>query len=215
MLHFQNVKKYYSSFLALDIPELILEKGLWWLQGENGSGKTTFLKMIAGLHPFTGDIYIDNVGSIKKHRVQFIRSVNYAEAEPLYPPFITGKDLVTLYCKTKKGSIDEAIGMLQQLHVFDAYEKKLGTYSSGMIKKLSLVLAFIGTPKFILLDEPLITIDVSALEVICSIVKNKFQQGISFIITSHQQISNDQLRFTGTIRASDQHIVFIEDECNQ
>jgi ABC-2 type transport system ATP-binding protein len=99
--------------------------------------------------------------------------------------------------------------MLQQLHVFDAYEKKLGTYSSGMVKKLSLTLAFIGNPKYILLDEPLITIDVSALEVICSIVKKKFKQGISFIITSHQQVHSDQLMFTGIIRAADQRIILV------
>jgi ABC-2 type transport system ATP-binding protein len=211
MLHFKDVKKYYSSFLALDIPQLTVGEGLWWLQGENGSGKTTFLKMIAGLHPFTGDIYINDLYSIKKHRLQFVRRVNYAEAEPLYPPFLTGKDLITLFCKTKKGSIDEAVELLQQLHVFHAYEMKLGTYSSGMIKKLSLVLAFIGAPKFILLDEPFITIDVSALEVICSIIKNKFEQGISFIVTSHQQVHSDQLRFTGTISASDQRIILLKD----
>jgi ABC-2 type transport system ATP-binding protein len=211
MLHFKEVKKYYSSFLALDIPQLTIGEGLWWLQGENGSGKTTCLKMIAGLHPFMGDIYINDIYSIKKQRLQFVRRVNYAEAEPLYPPFLTAKDLITLYCKTKKGSIDEAVELLQQLHVFHAYEMKLGTYSSGMIKKLSLVLAFIGAPKFILLDEPFITIDVSALEVICKIIKNKFEQGISFIVTSHQQVHSDQLRFTGTISASDQRIILLKD----
>jgi ABC-2 type transport system ATP-binding protein len=211
MLHFKNVKKYYKSFLALDIPELTLAEGLWLLQGENGSGKTTFLKMIAGLHPFNGDISIENLYNIKKQRLQFIRRINYAEAEPLYPPFLTGKDLITLFCKTKHGNADEAIDMLRQLHVFDAYEKPLGTYSSGMVKKLSLVLAFIGNPKFILLDEPLITIDVSALEVICSIVRKKFEEGISFIITSHQKVQSDQLMFTGILKATDHRITFVND----
>ena len=59
MLQFENIKKYYGSFLALEIPYLSINKGLWWVQGENGSGKTTFLKMIAGLHPFTGDIILN------------------------------------------------------------------------------------------------------------------------------------------------------------
>ena len=212
MLYFKNVKKYYSSFLALDVPELNIPTGLWWLHGENGSGKTTFLKMIAGIHPFDGDISIDDKYSIKKQRLPFIRKINYAEAEPLYPPFVTGKDLVTLYCKTKKGNVDEAIEMLRQLHVFDAYEKPLGTYSSGMIKKLNLVLAFIGNPKFILLDEPLITIDVAALDVVCKIIRQKFEQGISFIITSHQKIQSDQLRFTGELLASEHTITFIKNE---
>ena len=84
MLHFEQVKKYYGSFLAMDIPLLTLAKGVYWLQGENGSGKTSFLKMIGGLHPFDGDISLPGC-SIKKQRISFLRCVNYAEAEPQYP----------------------------------------------------------------------------------------------------------------------------------
>ncbi len=164
MLQFENVQKYYGSFLAMNIGALSIDKGVWWLQGENGSGKTTVLKMIAGLHPFSGNILLDNLYNLKKQRQQFIRRVNYAEAEPLYPPFLTAKDLIELYCYTKGGNIKEAIGLLQQLNVFDSYQKPLATYSSGMVKKVSLTLAFIGKPKLILLDEPLITIDTKAVE---------------------------------------------------
>src|SRR3954465_3344407 len=108
MLSFENIKKYYGNFLALKIPSLSIEQGLWWLQGENGSGKTTFLKMIAGLHPFTGNITLGEKFSLKKQRQQYIKAVNYAEAEPLYPTFLTAKDLVCLFCYTKGGSISSA-----------------------------------------------------------------------------------------------------------
>jgi len=50
MLQFESVQKDYGSFLAMNIGALSIDKGVWWLQGENGSEKTTFLKMIAGLH---------------------------------------------------------------------------------------------------------------------------------------------------------------------
>lgn len=206
MLQFENIQKYYESFLALEIPSLTIDDGLWWMQGENGSGKTTFLKMIAGLHPFTGNIILDNQYSLKKQRQQYIKSVNYAEAEPLYPIFLTAKDLVQLYCYTKKGDITQAQQLLKQLHVFDAYTQPLGSYSSGMTKKVSLALAFIGRPKVILLDEPLITIDVNAVNTVCSIIKDKQKEGISFIITSHQAIPADQLVFTGTLAAENKTI---------
>jgi len=201
MLQFENVQKYYGSFLAMNIPALSIDKGVWWLQGENGSGKTTVLKMIAGLHPFNGNILLDNLYNLKKQRQEFVRRVNYAEAEPLYPPFLTAKDLIELYCYTKGGNINEAANLLKQLNVFDSYQKPLATYSSGMIKKVSLTLAFIGKPALILLDEPLITIDTKAVDLICMLIKSKQDEGISFIITSHQTLQTDQLIFTGTLLA--------------
>jgi len=190
----------------MDIPSLTIEEGVWWVQGENGSGKTTFLKMVAGLHPFTGTITLDGSFTLEKHRQHFLKRVNYAEAEPLYPSFLTAKDLVELYCETKGGDLLQAKDLLKQLHLFEAYKQALGTYSSGMIKKLSLVLAFIGRPKIILLDEPLITIDTNAVTAICSIIKSKYKTGISFIITSHQTIHEDQLDFTGLLVAKNKTI---------
>lgn len=206
MLQFKNIQKYYESFLALTIPSLTIHHGIWWVQGENGSGKTTFLKMIAGLHPFSGNIILNNQYSVKKQRQQYLQSVNYAEAEPLYPAFLTARDLVQLYCYTKKGNINDAQQLLKQLHVFDAYTQPLGSYSSGMTKKVSLALAFTGRPKVILLDEPLITIDTNAVSTICGVIKDKQKEGISFIITSHQPIPADQLAFTGTLLAENKTI---------
>lgn len=207
MLQFESIQKYYNSFLALEIPSLSVNEGTWWVKGENGSGKTTFLKMVAGFHPFKGNIILNNKISLKKHRQQYVRVINYAEAEPLYPLFITGRDLTELFCYTKGGDISKTKELLKRLHVYDAYNQPLGSYSSGMIKKVSLALAFTGEPKLILLDEPLITIDAKAIETICDIITNKQKEGISFIITSHQSIYSNQLSFTGTLMAENKTII--------
>jgi ABC-2 type transport system ATP-binding protein len=207
MLQLENVKKQYGNFTALDIHSFTIENGVVWLQGENGSGKTTLLKMIAGILPFDGDIKLDNQISLKKQRRQFVSLVNYAETEPTYPEFLTAKELVKLYAYAKKGDIKDIERLLQQLHVFDAYNKPVSTYSSGMIKKLSIALAFCGNPKWILLDEPLATTDVASVEIICDIVKQKQVAGISFIITSHQAFTNGQLSFTTNLLATGHTIV--------
>jgi len=91
--------------------------------------------------------------------------------------FLTAKDLVKSYCKTKGGLVKDARGLLQQLYIDDAYEKPVGTYSSGMVKKLTIALAFIGKARWILLDEPLITIDANAVEVVCAMIRESYHQG--------------------------------------
>ena len=223
MLQFRKVEKFYGAQLALTVPDLELQKGMYWIQGENGSGKTTFLKMLAGLHPFKGEIFLasSELGlsekdlvrsrsvqslSILKDRNEFLKRVNYAEAEPLYPPFLTAKDLVELYAATKKADIAAAKQQLEALHILDAYEQTVGTYSSGMVKKLSLVLAFMGNPDWILLDEPLITIDVAAVELVCQWINDwHAQKGISFLISSHQSFAGG-LQFTGKLSVLDKKL---------
>lgn len=204
MLRFEKVQKKYGNFAALNIDDFTINNGIVWLQGENGSGKTTLLKMIAGLLPFSGNIIINDTYSIKKQRQQFVRLVNYGETEPLFPDFVTAKELVKLYCYAKGGDIKQAEEMLQQLHILDAYNKKTGTYSSGMLKKLGITLAFIGNPQWILLDEPLVTADVASVTTICNLIQQKHQQGTSFLITSHQAFYAGQLSFTSTLKAANQ-----------
>jgi ABC-2 type transport system ATP-binding protein len=207
MLQFENVKKQYGSFTALDIESFTIDNGLIWLIGENGSGKTTLLKMIAGVLPFDGDIKIDNQISIRKQRRHFVSLVNYAETEPTYPDFLTAKELVKLYAYSKKGSIEETEELLRQLHIFDSYNNPISTYSSGMVKKLGIALAFCGNPKWILLDEPLATTDVASVEIICNMIKQKHAQGTSFIITSHQAFNETQISFTTKLLVTDRTIV--------
>jgi len=81
----------------------------------------------------------------------------------------------------------------------------VGSYSSGMLKKLSLVLAFLGQPRLILLDEPLNTIDVESLEILYRWINEKYQnEKISFLLSSHQPL--DALKLPGLKQ------VYIEDK---
>jgi len=206
MLHFEKVQKQYGSYTALDIESFTINDGIVWLQGENGSGKTTLLKIIAGILPFKGDITVNKTYSIKKQRQQFIRLVNYGETEALYPDFLTGEELVKLFCHARHGDVQQTESLLKQLHVFDAYKKQVATYSSGMVKKLSIALAFIGNPGWILLDEPLVTTDIASVDIICNLIKSRHEQGTNFLITSHQAFYAGQLSFTSSLLAAGQTI---------
>ena len=187
MLVFHDYVKAYGDHLVLKVPDLQLQQGIYWLKGGNGSGKTTLIKSVAGLIPFKGTITAAG-NDIGRHRIAYRRIVNYAEAEPVYPVFLTGDDLIRFYIDTKGGNKQQAAKLAASLGV-DAYSaNKIGTYSSGMAKKLSLVLAFIGAPRLVLLDEPLITLDQQSVETLQDIVGSLYAAGVSFLVTSHQEI---------------------------
>lgn len=193
MLKFLNVKKAYAHDPVFEIPSLQLDAGLYWLQGINGSGKTTLLRMIAGISPFEGDIIFDGI-SQHTHPLLYRKKISWAEAEPLYPPFITGKDLVLYYQEIRKATDQQ----INKLIAFSGLQKNLpnpiGTYSSGMVKRLSLLLAFIGNVSLILLDEPLATLDTEAAHLLPDLI-NEYRQlyGTSFIFSSHQPFLSDKL----------------------
>jgi len=185
MLSIKNFSKKYISNTSpvLSITHCEIEAGIYWIKGENGSGKTSLLKSIAGLIPFEGSISVEGL-DIRSNRMAYAQKVNYAEAEPLYPPFLSGQELIDFYKATKAGSFPGAL--FKDLGIEKFVRQKTSTYSSGMLKKLSLVLAFIGKPTLILLDEPLIALDVSAVDVLQAAIAQYSLAGVSFLITSHQ-----------------------------
>ena len=195
MLHFNQFEKSYFNHLVLKIDNIKIPEGIFWIKGSNGSGKSTLLKAIAGILSFEGDIALSTI-YLKNHGVSYRKLVNFAEAEPLYPEFLTGFEMVDLFAKAKGAVSDQEKTLIAEMGMEPYVNNPLGSYSSGMLKKLSLVLAFLGQPKLILLDEPLNTIDVESLEILYRWINEKYQnEKISFLLSSHQPL--DELKLPG------------------
>lgn len=186
---------------SLQIPE-----GIHWVTGRNGSGKTTFFKMLSGIIPYDGEIFV-NGELMNKNYVLQRQLVNYGEAEPAYPRFLKGIELVKFIAKAKSAPTEQPRSLADDLGI-DYLHHAIGTYSSGMLKKLSVMLAFLGQPKWILLDEPIITVDLQAVETISSLILKYFtQNGISFLISSHQAFETGKLKFHSNFQVANQTIV--------
>jgi ABC-2 type transport system ATP-binding protein len=210
MLQLSNIQKWYGTHHIFSIDELILPAGIYWLKGKNGAGKSTFMKMAAGLIPFKGDIFINKTTSLRKNPVHYKLLLNHAEAEPVFPSFLTGIELIEFVSNIKKGTKGQVAEIRQILGIGDYLQNPTGSYSSGMLKKLSLLLAFIGQPKWILLDEPLTTLDQSSQKALCNLIMNRQQQNdISFIITSHHDIETNDIHFDKTFMLKDKQLVSI------
>jgi ABC-2 type transport system ATP-binding protein len=189
MLHFDNFQKFYGDYPALKIDALTINSGIYWLKGVNGAGKSTLLKSIAGILAFKGDILLNNTISIKKQAVAYRKLVNFAEAEPVFPGFLTGNEMIALFATAKNAPASQAGFFIESMKMQAYVNTPIGTYSSGMLKKLSLVLAFLGNPELILLDEPLITIDTASLAVLYNWIETKHRDDeTTFLLSSHQAL---------------------------
>lgn len=194
MLQLTNFSKTYRGRAVLRIEDFAFAPGTYWVQGVNGSGKSTLLKAIAGVLPFEGDIQLAGRLSVKQQAVAYRRLVNFAEAEPVFPEFLTGRELIHLFRTAKNGPLNQEDFYLESLQMAAYLHESVGTYSSGMLKKLSLVLAFLGQPACIVLDEPLTTLDAAAIPVLCAwIARQQTQQGTSFLLSSHQALTAELL----------------------
>jgi ABC-2 type transport system ATP-binding protein len=193
MLRFTQFLKSYGHVQILNIEELTLQSGIYWVKGPNGSGKSTLLKSIGGFLSFKGDISVDGI-SLKKKGLPYRRIVNFADAEPIYPEFLTGWEMIKMFKQAKGTPADQEQYFIESMNMQNYLDSPLGTYSSGMLKKLSLVLAFLGRPKLILLDEPLITIDTQSLTVLYDWIRTKLKdEDVTFLLSSHQALDTGML----------------------
>jgi ABC-2 type transport system ATP-binding protein len=208
MLIIKNFAKRFNDHLILEIPHQEFRFGIHWIKGENGSGKSTLFKSIAGIIPFEGEISFDDEIGIKKNPLKFREKVNYSEAEPLYPGFLTAKDIIRFIGKVKNESIENQDHYARKLGVDIFFDKPCETYSSGMTKKLSLVMAFLGNPKLIILDEPLITLDEQARIILYDLIKSKTETtNTTFLISSHQSIDSADIEVAQTLIIQYQKLV--------
>jgi ABC-2 type transport system ATP-binding protein len=194
MIRISSFTKSYNGRIVLRIDDFVIPPGVYWVRGHNGSGKSTLLKSIAGITPFKGSIIINEQLDVKKHPASYRSIVNFAEAEPIFPDFLTGTELVQLFKSAKNAPSNQADFYIKSMNISEFMDEQIHTYSSGMLKKLSLVLAFMGQPSYILLDEPLTTLDAESLPILYKWIANLHaQKATTFLLSSHQAFEGDIL----------------------
>ena len=182
MLQCQNVMKKYGGKAAVaNITTNIVPGKIYALLGSNGSGKTTFMKMVAGLvKPTSGTITFAGMpigAETKKH-------IAYMPTEGFYYNYMSCKDAGNFY-KDFFEDFDENkyYQLLQEMNLDP--DMKVSKMSSGMTAKAKLALTLSRNSSIIMLDEPLNGIDIIAREKVIETVLQNASPNNAIIMSSH------------------------------
>lgn len=185
MITLKNVSKSFEDVLAVNNVSLSMQEGsVFGLVGTNGAGKTTMLRMIAGIMvPDSGEILIDEKKVFDNEEA--IRDFYFIPDEPYFfrnaTPMDMQKYMVTVYKDF------DSKGYFDYLERFSLpKDKKISTFSKGMQKQLAIICGLCSNAKYLICDETFDGLDPVMRQGIKSIMASLMEErGLTPIISSH------------------------------
>ena len=182
MLESREVTKNYGSKTAVSGVSLKLEPGLVYaMLGPNGSGKTTWMKMAAGLvKPSMGEMLYQGtlVGRESK------KEIAYMSTEPYFYNWMSVADVGKYYQDFFEDfSMERYQQMLERMELTENMKAK--KLSSGMMAKLKIAVTMARSAKIYLLDEPLNGIDLLARDQIMTSILEATDKDVTLVVSSH------------------------------
>lgn len=134
---------------------LDLGPGVYALRGENGIGKSTLLRLLAGAQPIeAGHVRIDGIDLVRAPEEARRRLSYVPDDSPVYP-FMTGEDLLRFVASARRVAIGPEIHAMIGMFALERHLRaRFDAMSLGTRRKMLLCAAWIGTPPVLLLDEP-------------------------------------------------------------
>src|SRR5438128_1870306 len=168
--------------------DLRIEPGdVYGLLGPNGSGKSTTLKIILGLvSPTHGRTEIFGRDS---SLVESRQAVGFLPENPYFYKYLTGKETLRFFgklCGLSGSRLRErADQLLDLVGLTNARDRRLSTYSKGMLQRIGLAQALVNEPKLVVLDEPTAGVDPAGSRAIRNIIADLRRRGITVLLSSH------------------------------
>jgi ABC-2 type transport system ATP-binding protein len=195
-IRFQKVGKIYrrshlgktTESVGLQDLDLDIHSGeVFGLLGLNGSGKTTAIKLVMGLHlPTTGDV---EVLGRRMPDVEVLARIGYAPEAAYLNKSLTGRENLRLFAALSRIPASErearVEAMLGKVGLGHAMDKRLSEYSKGMLQRASLAQALIHDPELVILDEPVTGLDPLAIKEVRALILWLKAHGKTVLFSSH------------------------------
>ena len=199
IIQVQDLAKIFDPDIrAVDGISFAVRRGeIFGFLGPNGAGKTTTIKVITTLIKKTsGKAIVDGI-DVDKDPAAIRRIIGYAAQEVGIDDELTGRENLRLQCALyhlPKAERDERIAeLLKAIDLEDAADRRAGTYSGGMRKRLDLAMALIPHPKVLFLDEPTTGLDPQNRAAVWEYIRGLNEQGMTIFLTTQYMEEADRL----------------------
>lgn len=187
----ENLTKKYDDLTAVDNLNLEIKEGeIFGLLGPNGAGKTTTILMLLGLtEPNSGNAWI-NGHNTTREPILVKRLVGFLPDHVGFYEDMTGRENLRFIGRLNnvdKNIMEERIDhLLDRVKLFEARDKKVGTYSRGMLQRLGIADMLMKDPSVIILDEPTLGLDPEGIsEMLELIVELARKDKRTILVSSH------------------------------
>lgn len=189
---------YRSGVQAVAGIDLAIEQGeIYGFLGPNGAGKTTTVRMLVTLlQPTGGTAHVAGFDVARKpHEVR--KRIGVALQEAALDPLMTGKELIelqaTLHGINPRSVHQQGQELIERVGLEQAQDRRVGTYSGGMRRRLDLAMALIHSPEVLFLDEPTTGLDPASRMTLWKEVERLKNEGTTVFLTTQYLEEADQL----------------------
>jgi ABC-2 type transport system ATP-binding protein len=186
----QNLCKSYGTVPAVkDVSFQVNPGEIFGLLGPNGAGKTTTIRCLCTLaKPDSGSISIGGVSAIEQPR-EARQRLGYVAQEVALDKILTGRELLelqaALYHIPKVEARQRIEVLLEVLDLHSYADKKMGSYSGGLQRRLDLAAGLLHQPEVLVLDEPTVGLDIESRVVVWDFLRQLRASGTTILLTSH------------------------------
>ncbi len=210
MIKANGLSKLFGGKKALDNVNIEIEKGsIYGLVGSNGSGKSTFLRLVSGIYmPDSGTVTAD--GEKIFNNVSVKSRISYLGDTPYFLPGATINETAKFYRRMYPRFNNALFNRLVEIFPLD-YKAKIAAMSKGMQRQAALITAIAASPDYLLLDEAFDGLDAVMRSVLKKILIEEAQnRGMTTVIASHNVAELEYLcDHAGLIHNG--HVIFNED----
>ena len=194
MLTFKNISKKYGSLEALNnISFTIPENSIFGILGANGSGKSTFMKILPGLIcNWSGEIlYKDSKLSPNSQLLK--KNFGYLIESPRFYEYLSAKQNLEILTRISDLGIDRIDYVLDLVELSSRCDDKVSAYSYGMKQRLGIAQTLLHNPKIIVLDEPNNGLDPNGISDMIKLIKKLKDDGKTICLSTHNLKDVEQI----------------------